>query len=278
MTLLVLLLSLQSIQADYYGPQSADIAAMQVEQLPFSGDSLYWAINYIARANYKIGSYDRADQLAWKIPEDSIRHRFLYFDVLSLRALTSKTLGRFTLADSLYSRLFAEIPSGYYPIKYRSYLNRAELRRLQVDYEGREADLLRALTYADSAEADKVRRVLARHYFKVELRFSKAESILSGHTPYRMLTGEDKAGYELVRAELAEAQQRWRQARAFYRRAYHTAQQARFPGFARDAADGQMRTKRLQAITRRQAWGNTVKIAVLVTLVIIITYKYARRD
>lgn len=270
MILLVLLLSLQSLQADYYTDEAYEVASVRIDQLPFEGDSLYWAINYISRANYKIGAYKRAYTLAGAVPLDSIGHRFLYFDMLSLRALTAKNVGRLSEADSTYERLFREIPRGYRPIKYRSYLNRAELKRLMMQPDLREQYLLMALAYAGPDEADKVRRVLARHYMNVTLNFGAATMMLKVHTPYDSLEGEERAGYELLVAEVAEKQANYERAKLYYSRAVRTAAQAAFVAIAGQASDGYMRANHLQQQANRQRMYNSLKIMLLIVIILLV--------
>lgn len=246
MIYLVLCLSLfQSIQDNYYSKNSYQVTQIQVDTLSFEGDSLYWAKNWIARANYKHENFDKAQRIADSIPVDSVEAINLYYSILSLQALTNKTVGQISVADSLYRKAM-NVPDSLSGVKYRVHLNYAELMRVQMRYDKRETHLLKAMSYAEGEERNKTVRVLARHYFNILLDFDSAEQILESHDEFEYLDAESKAGYRLVQAELAEAKESYDKAKEYYQKANRIARQAGFITFQYDAVDGAMRSTHLK--------------------------------
>lgn len=248
--IVALCVSFTDVQENYYSEQSYRIAAVQPNDLCFSGDSLYIALNRIARANYKHQNYRRAYRITGNI---HTRREKIKYDTMSLRALLAKNIGKFGEADSLYGILFSDnIP--YRDILFEAHLNYAELLRLQLDYDGRQTHLMQAMYYAEGWQRNKVIRVLARHHFGVLRDFKQAEQVLSEHTTPS--TNEGRAGWLLVQAQFAEAQERYRQAMRYYRQAQTVARQAGFVTFMFDASDGYMRSNvsLSQSRDRRLQW------------------------
>lgn len=244
----------QSIQENYYSERSFQIAQIQVDTLSFEGDSLYWAKNWIASANYKHERCGKAYEIINDINLDNVDSDKLRYSILSFKGLTSKCVNKFDKAISFYQQSIQEIPDKYPSILYRVHLNYAELLRLQMDYQKREIHLLKALAYADGEEYNKTIRVLARHYFNIELDFESAEQMLESHEEFEYLSTESKAGYRLVQAQLLEAKKSYGKAKEYYEKANRIARQAKFVSFQYDAVDGAMRTASLLDREQQRDW------------------------
>lgn len=244
MLLLLALITFEDIQANYYNEESWRIAAVQVESLELEGDSLHWAVNYIARANYKQANYQRGMDLVEGLPVEQLPPN-LYWDVVGLKALLAKNLGRFTEADSLYRSVIAGAETE--GILYRAHLNYADLNRLQGRQQDRLVHLERARELAETTrERDRVLRVLCRYYFSVELNYLQAQQMIREHTPLDSIeVGETRAGFLLLLAQYNEASQQYRAASEYYQRAMNQSKRAGFVRFMYDASDGVARAQAL---------------------------------
>jgi hypothetical protein len=272
--LLITLSLFQAIEDEYY-TNSAKVASIDVDTLSFEGDELYWACNWISRANYKLTNYKKAYDIAYScIDEDDIKQDALYYDVISLKALVAKNVSKFEKADSLYKLSISITPDSLSKILYRSHLNYAELQRLQMNYDNRKHHLLKALSYSEGWERNKVIRVLARHYFNVLLEFDNAQKILSQHDPYEELTDEGKAGYLLVQAQYAEALKKYKDAKRYYAKAQKVARKAGFISFQLTAVDGAMKSEMLlkeqEKNDRRFMY---INVGILVIILVLLAWK-----
>lgn len=225
----------QDIADNYYGEQSFRIAS--ADSVCGEGYGRQLGLNRIARANYKHENYKRALRFARRVDAE---HDKLYWDTRSLLALLHQNLGHFGQADSLYQEVLSAGLT-YRDILYEAHLNRAELMRLQLNYEAREYNLLQALSYGEGWQRRKAIRVLARHYFKVMQDFGAAREMIAQHGEPE--TDEGRAGYLLLMAEFHEAQESYERAQDFYIKAIEQSRAAGFIAFQHNASDGYMRSQ-----------------------------------
>lgn len=273
--ILLCCITFDDIQHDYYSEKSLAVATVDVGKLPFTGDSLNIALNRIARANYKHERYNRAYQIAERIEADQGK---LKWDTLSLKALLSKNTGKYSQADSLFNKVISD--AEYRDVLFEAYLNYGEYHRVMMDYKSREYNLLQALSYAEGWQRNKVIRVLTRHYFNIELDFDKARRMIASHDDYESLDTEGKAGYRLLQAQMAEAEQSYEEAAEYYRKANRVAQMAGFVQFQHDAADGVMRSNILiRQVHRRDLfiYAFNVLLVLFILLVGVLNHKWGKK-
>lgn len=248
--LILACLSIGDIVANYYGDDSFRIAAADTTELCMEGFNRQLAYNRIARANYKHQNYTKALRFARKVQTGREQ---LYYDTMSLEALLLKNLGKLNQSEAVFNKLLSSDYNNR-QILYEAHLNYADLLRLQMQYGSREQHLLQALSYGEGWERNKVIRVLSRHYMDVFRDLESARQILQDHSqPHNP---EDRAGYLMVRAELAEFESDYERARRYYQRSATVAKQAGFMGFVYDASDGYMRVTILsqQSNRKRVQW------------------------
>lgn len=124
------------VKSDYLNGDLYTVATVTKKQLEsdgVKGDKLHWSMSLVARANRNIGNYEKALNITYNIPLDSITFEPLYYDIQLLKALLYQESNRYSKADSLYRIWLPEVPDKYSLLLAINYNNYANVRMYYGD-------------------------------------------------------------------------------------------------------------------------------------------------
>lgn len=205
---------------------------------------------------YYSGNYEQAYSIVFSIEDTT---GFYQDEITEYRAFYSMHTGRYKKADSLYQLV---LNSEYDSIRYKAYLNYAELQHLTFNFDKRLRYLQKAFQLKPTPQ---LIRIIARHYFQIEADYEKAQQWIDRHpTPQ---TDKDQAGFDLLRAEFAESKRQYTQAIAYYQQAKISAQKAGLFNYELFSAQGLYRASQLKYVEteeRVKYWLEKIILALVI--------------
>ena len=203
---------------------------------------------------YNAGEFELAHSIALSIAVDST-DSFEMDEIRELRAYTATKVRKYEYADSLFQVV---IHSEYDEIRYKAYVNYADLHYHQFRFEKRIEYLQKAYNIKPT---QRVIRIIARHHFQIRADYQTAQLWIDRHPEPTALT--DKAGFDLLCAEFAESQRRYDQAIEYYQKAKISAYEANLFHFEMFAAQGEYRSERLLSEEKEKKMINSITWIIL---------------
>lgn len=215
---------------------------------------------------YNNGQDQKAYNIAFSIPLDSVGDDFEYYEVLELRGLMSKRLRKFEQAKQIYNEV---IQCEFDSILYKAYINFADVHYYTFDFNKRIGYLQKAYHLKPTP---KVIRNIARHHFQIRADYETAQVWIDRHPTDVGI--EDRAGFALLQAEFNESKRQYSQAIDYYSEAKIRAKEANLFNYELFAAEGVHRVQSLLDRERQYIF-DYIGISLILLLIMIIVYKYA---